>query len=88
MKTPFHIIIVGMTACGKTHYLLNMLERDYKGHFDYIFIVPKVFELPCVHDDVERTIREIVNFVKNTNSLIVLDDCASSKDVKKERANS
>ena len=95
-----------MTACGKTHYLLNILERDYKGHFDYIFIVcptlednktyqnwkylqdPKVFELPCVHDDVERTIREIVNFVKNTNSLIVLDDCASSKDVKKERANS
>ena len=93
MKTPFHMIIVGMTACGKTHYLLSMLEHDYKGHFDYIFIVcptldenkmyqnwkylqdPKVYELPCAHDDVERTIREIVNFAKNT-------DCASSKDVK------
>ena len=100
MKTPFHMIIVGMTACGKTHYLLNMLEHDYRSHFDYIFIVcptlednktyqnwkylqdPKVFELPCANDDVERTIREIVNFAKNTNSLIVLDDCASSKDVK------
>ena len=63
-------------TCGKTHYLLNMLEHDYKGHFDYIFIVcptlednktyqhwkylqdPKVFELPCAHDDVERTVRE------------------------------
>ena len=94
------MIIVGMTACGKTHYLLEMLERDYKNHFDYIFIVcptlednktyqnwkylkgPKVYELPCAHDDVERTTHEIVNFAKNTNSLIILDDCASSKDVK------
>ena len=24
------MIIVGMTACGKTHYLLNMLEKEYK----------------------------------------------------------
>ena len=89
-----------MTACGKTHYLLEMLERDYKNHFDYIFIVcptlednktyqhwkflndPDVFELPCAHDDVERKVHEIVHFAKNTNSLIILDDCAASKDVK------
>ena len=94
------MIIVGMTVCGKTHYLLEMLERDYKNHFDYIFIVcpnlednktyqnwnflndPDVFELPCAHDDLERTTHEIVNFAKNTNSLIILDDCAASKDVK------
>ena len=39
MKTPFHMIIVGMKACGKTHYLLEMLEEEYKNNFDYIFIV-------------------------------------------------
>ena len=33
------MIIVGMTACGKTHYLLEMLEEEYKNHFDYIFSV-------------------------------------------------
>ena len=100
MNTPFHMIIVGMTACGKTHYLLEMLEQDYKKHFDYIFIVcptlednktyqnwkylkdPKVFELPCAHDEVEKILQDIINFAKNTNSLIILDDCASSKDVK------
>ena len=43
---------------------------------------PHVFELPCAHDDVERTTHEIVNFAKNTNSLIILDDCAASKDVR------
>ena len=37
MKTPFHMLIVGMTACGKTHYLFKMLEENFKGHFDYVF---------------------------------------------------
>ena len=80
-----------------------MLEQEYKGHFDYIFIVcptlednktyqnwkylndPGVFELACEHDEVEKFLQDIVRFVKNnknTKSLIVLDDCAASKDVK------
>ena len=89
-----------MTACGKTHYLLNILEQDYKNHFEYIFIVcptlednktyqnwkylndPDVFELACAHDEVEKILQDIVNFAKNTNSLIILDDCAACKDVK------
>ena len=89
-----------MTACGKTHYLLEMLEKEYKNHFDYIFIVcptlednktyqnwkylkdPKVHELPCDQDEVEETLRQIPNFAKNTNSLVILDDCATSKDLK------
>ena len=89
-----------MTACGKTHYLLDMLEREYKNHFDYIFIVcptlednktyqdwkylndPDVFELACAHDEVEKILQDIVHFAKNTNSLIILDDCAACKDVK------
>ena len=94
------MIVVGMTACWKTHYLLNLLEREHKNHFDYIFIVcpilednktyqnwkylkdPKVYELPIAHDEVEKTLQDIVYFAKNTNSLIILDDCAACKDVK------
>ena len=30
MKTPFNMIIVGMTGCRKTYYLLKMLEHEYK----------------------------------------------------------
>ena len=89
-----------MTACGKTHYLLSMLEKEYKKHYDYIFIVcptlkdnktyqqwkyltdPDVYELPVAHDNVENILRDITNYTKNTNSLIILDDCAASKDVK------
>ena len=97
MNTPFHMIIVGMTASGKTHYLLDMLEREYKGHFDHIFIVcptlkdnetyqnwkylndPDVFELACAHNEVEKFLQDIVHFAANTNSLIILDDCAACK---------
>ena len=85
-----------MTACGKTHYLLDMLEKEYENHYDYIFIVcptlednktyqqwkyltnPDVYELPVTHDNVENILREITHFAKNTNSLIILDDCAAS----------
>ena len=100
MNTPFHMLIVGMTACGKTHYLLKMLEEDFKGYFDYVFIVcptfaenmtyqswkylddPDVFAMPCDHDEVDSYQERIVKFAKETNSLIILNDCASSQVVK------
>ena len=96
-----------MTACGKTHYLLEMLEKEYKNHFDYIFIVcptfkrnrtyrnwkyindPDIFVLNCKHHMVENTLQTIIDLIVDededeatTNSLIILDDCAQSKDVK------
>ncbi len=39
METPFNMMIVGMTGCGKTYYLLDMLEKEYFGHFGYIFLI-------------------------------------------------
>ena len=45
LKPPFHMLIVGMTACGKTHYLLEMLEENFKGKFDYVrFVCPTFLE--------------------------------------------
>ena len=100
MNAPFHMIIAGMTACGKTHYLLKMLEEEYKNHFDLISIVcptfednktyqkweylkdPVVFAIACDHDKVEGVLRDIVKFAKSTNSLVILDGCAASMDVK------
>ena len=51
MNTPFHMIIVGMTNCGKTHYLLKMLEEEYKGRFDHIFIVCPTFKENKTYQD-------------------------------------
>ncbi len=36
METPFNMMIVGMTGCG---YVLDMLEDEYFGHFDHIFLI-------------------------------------------------
>ena len=98
--TPFNMIIVGMTACGKTNYLLEMLEKEYKGYFDYIFLICPILEwnktyekwkydkdedyiaIPCDQDDVEFYLKYVVNYAVETNSLIILDDCASGKCVK------
>ena len=44
METPFNMIIVGMTCCGKTKYLLDMLEKEFHKHFDYIFLICPTFE--------------------------------------------
>ena len=37
------MFIVGGTECGKTHYLLDFLEKNYKGYFDYIFLICPTF---------------------------------------------
>ena len=97
---PFNMIIVGKTACGKTKYLLNLLEMNYKGCFEYIFLICPTFvenktyrswkyesdedyiTIPCDQDHVDYWLKYIVQSYKGTNSLIILDDCASGKDVK------
>ena len=97
---PFNMLIVGKTACGKTKYLLDFLEEEHKGQFEYIFLICPTFEynktyrqwkyendedfivIPCDQDHVEHWLQYVVKNYKGTNSLIILDDCASGKSVK------
>ena len=100
MKTPFNMIIVGFTSCGKTYYLLRLLETEYKNHFENIFLLcptfvhnktyrewkyvedPDFVVVPCDQDEVECYLKKETSYAEGTNSLIVLDDCASSQAVK------
>ena len=43
-KDAFNMIIVGMTCCGKTKFLLDFLEREYFGCFEFIFLICPTFE--------------------------------------------
>ena len=50
---------------------------------------PDVLALPCKHDKIEETLQEITKLADEiadsgtkTNSLVILDDCAASKEVK------
>ena len=106
METPFNIIIVGMTGCGKTHHLLNMLEKEYFGHFEYIVIICPTFSLnktyqnwkyihdddlipmECTQDQVNDVLHIVSEIYKGTNTLIIIDDCAASQDVKNRSSSS
>ena len=100
METPFNMIICGMTNCGKTYYLLSMIEKHFRKHFDYIILIrptftwnktyqewkyindPYFIAMECDQDKVDRILHFVQEIYKGTNSLIVLDDCAGSQDVK------
>ena len=38
-KFPHSAMFVGVTACGKTEFLLHVLETEYKNHFEVIVIL-------------------------------------------------
>ena len=96
------MVIVGMTMCEKTTYLLKLLEEEYKGCFDYIFLISPTFKhnktylewkyindediivIPCDHDEVEKYLKTVTSYAVGTNSLIILDDCASTQAVKNQ----
>ena len=100
LKTPFNTIIVGMTACGKTHYLLELFEKECKEHFDNIYLLcptlswnkthqkwrfindPDFIAVECSQDDIDHFLAEIVYVAWGTNSLLILDHCASGQVIK------
>ena len=38
-KFPHSAMFVGVTACGKTEFLLRLLETVYKNHFEFMVIL-------------------------------------------------
>ena len=39
MKEPHTALFVAPTGVGKTHLALDLLESEYKNHFDFIIII-------------------------------------------------
>ena len=39
LKFPHSAMFIGVTACGKTEFLLRLLETVYKNHFEFIVIL-------------------------------------------------
>ena len=44
LDPPFNMLISGMTNCGKTHFVLDLLGNEFKNKFDYIIIICPTFE--------------------------------------------
>ena len=39
IKEQHTAIFTGQTGCGKTHFALDLIEKEYKKHFDHIVII-------------------------------------------------
>ena len=48
---PFNMLISGMTDCGKTYYVLDLLEHDFMKTFDYIVIFCPSIEMNKTYKD-------------------------------------
>ena len=44
MKEPHTVLFVAPTGVGKTHLALNLLESEYKNHFDFTVIICPTLE--------------------------------------------
>ena len=44
MKEPHTALFVALTGVGKTHLALNLLENEYRNHFDFIVIICPTLE--------------------------------------------
>ena len=48
MKEPHTALFVAPTGVGKTHLALDLLESEYKAHFDFIVIIcPTLNTMKC-----------------------------------------
>ena len=80
-KFPHSAMFVGVTACGKTEFLLRLLETKYKNHFEFIVILcPTVLDSKSylswkwilddknvfIVCDVEGKLNEWIKLFKNT----------------------
>ena len=46
IKEPHTIKFIGQAGCGKTHFVLELIEKEYNKHFDYIVIIcPTLLEI-------------------------------------------
>jgi len=54
---PFNMLISGVTGCGKTHLVLDLLANEFKGKYDYVlilcptFLYNKTYDRRFIHED-------------------------------------
>lgn len=61
------MLISGITGCGKTHFVLDLLETEYRNKFDYIIIVCPTFLYNRTYD------RKFINSDPDIIPLVIND---------------
>ena len=100
-KFPHSAMFVGVTACRKTEFLLQLLETVYKNHFEFIVII-----CPTISDnktylskkwifddknvfivcDIKGKLNELIkSTLKGHQTLFIIDDCSAEGEINKKR---
>ena len=65
IKKPHTTIFTGPTGCGKTHLVLDLIEKEYNKHFDYIIIIcPTLWWNKTYHSK---------DWIKNDDNVWIID---------------
>lgn len=97
-KLPFNTLIVGPMNSGKSNFVVDRVYDAFRGKFDYIMLICLTFENiktyhrigkndPRMFDNMQaaqggNVVEAREMSFEGTNTLIILNDCAASKDVK------
>ena len=83
-KTRFLVNQLSGPFCGKFDYIALICPTFAYNKMLYRFADrdPRLYVIICEQHQVEAWLKVAVLFLEGTNSLIVLDDCAASKEVK------
>ena len=65
IKKPHTSIFIGQTGCGKTHLVLDLIEKEYNKHFDYIITI-----CPTLRDHATYHAKE---WIKNDDNVCLVD---------------
>jgi len=94
-KIPFNALIVGPTNSGKSRFMVDQIYGPFRFKFDYIVLICPTFAHNKTYHRIgesdprmdvivykEKWLKLMRWIFEGANTLIILDDCAASKDVK------
>ena len=64
-KKQHKSIFIGQMGCGKTHLVLELIQKEYKKHFDYIVII-----CPTLQENDTYHVKELI---KNDDKVWLVD---------------
>ena len=59
-EVPFNMLVTGASDCGKTYYIMNLLEKEFKNKFHHVVILCPTIEYNRTYQE-----RDFINKDKN-----------------------
>ena len=100
IKNPHTGIFIIQTGCGKTHLVLELIEKEYNKHFDYIVIIcPTLRENDTCNskawvksndkvwfvDNLYQWIKKLSELLRFLEVLFIIDDLIANESLDKRR---